>query len=225
MLTANKEAIKETASQIIESLQEFNQLDSLNFKERRELTKTLRRFIKKNKLGLLRDITDVQEFIVNVFDGTSTASEDGVKVCVKFLREQRNDKALNTQPRSYQREKVASYEWKCEIIKTVIIDKQFKIPPIHIRIIRNDNSDVIGFEIADGQQRVTAILDFMDIQDIEGWTFSDDECLNALSTVDNIKITRPVDRQLKSGLLKTTRDAGFFKYYHMTDLNLKRYGE
>ena len=30
-------------------------------------------------------------------------------------------------------------------------------------------------------KQAKAILEFMDIQDIEGWTFSDDECLNALS--------------------------------------------
>ena len=157
-------ATKETASQIVSSLKDLGTLEGLNYKERRELEKTLRRFVKKNNLGtdLLKTKEEVTDFVINVFDGESTSSEDGVKVSVRFLREERQDKSLNTQPRSYQREKVASLEWKCEIIKTILIDKQFKIPPIHIRIIRDDNRNIIGFEVADGQQRVTAILDFMD---------------------------------------------------------------
>ena len=157
-----KEVIKDTASQIIESLREFNQLDNCNRKERRKLKQALQKFIRKNKFDLLEDESDVKEFIVNVFDGVSTSTKDGVKVTVKFFREQKNNKLLNTQPRSYQREKVASYDWKCEIIKTLIIDKKYPIPPIHVRIIRDNKNQIIGFEIADGQQRLTAILDFMD---------------------------------------------------------------
>ena len=112
---------KETASQIVSSLKDLGTLEGLNYKERRELEKTLRRFVKKNNLGtdLLKTKEEVADFVINVFDGESTSSEDGVKVSVRFLREERQDKSLNTQPRSYQREKVASLEWKCEIIKTI----------------------------------------------------------------------------------------------------------
>ena len=152
-------ATKETASQIVSSLKDLGTLEGLNYKERRELEKTLRRFVKKNNLGtdLLKTKEEVTDFVINVFDGESTSSEDGVRVSVRFLREERQDKSLNTQPRSYQREKVSTYEWTCEIIKTILIDKHFKIPPIHIRIIRDDNGNIIGFEVADGQQRLSLI--------------------------------------------------------------------
>jgi len=160
------EAIRDTASTIMQSLSELDNL-TLNYKERRELQKKLQRLVKKNGLHLHTILSDegaVKQFILNVFDGDTKSSEDGVKVTIKFLREQRNDSGLDTQPRSYQREKVASYEWKCEIIKTILIDKTYKIPAIHIRIVRNENGDIVGYEVADGQQRVTAVFDFMDNQ-------------------------------------------------------------
>ena len=167
MLTANKEAIKETASQIIESLRELELTpETLNHTQRRDIQKALQSFIKKNKLyipqPILENKDDVDGFIINVFDGDSTASKDGVIISVNFLREQRSDKILDLQPRSYQREKVAKLIWKQEIIKTILLDKQFKIPAVHIRILRNEDNTIKGYEVADGQQRVTAILDFMD---------------------------------------------------------------
>ena len=148
-------------------MQSLSELDNitLNYKEKRELQKKLQRLVKKNGLrvqNILSDKEEVEQFIVNVFDGDVKDYSDGVKVTIKFLREQRNDSGLDTQPRSYQREKVASDEWKCEIIKTILIDKTYPIPAIHIRIVRNESGDVCGYEVADGQQRVTAVFDFMD---------------------------------------------------------------
>jgi hypothetical protein len=163
-LMSDKEAIRDTASTIMQSLTELENIN-LNYKEKRELQKKLQRLVKKNGFHLetiLSNNDEVNQFVLNVFDGDIKESEDGVKVTIKFLREQKTDSALNTQPRSYQREKVASYVWKCEIIKTILIDKTYRIPAIHIRIVRNENGDVIGYEVADGQQRVTAIFDFMD---------------------------------------------------------------
>ena len=167
MLTVNKEAIKDMASQTIESLRELELTpETLNHTQRREFQKVLQSFIKKNKLyipqQILKNKDDVDEFIINVFDGDSTASKDGVVISVNFLREQRSDKILDLQPRSYQREKVAKLIWKQEIIKTILLDRQFKIPAVHIRILRNEDNTIKGYEVADGQQRVTAILDFMD---------------------------------------------------------------
>ena len=167
MLTVNKEAIKDMASQTIESLREHELTpETLNHTQRREFQKVLQSFIKKNKLyipqQILKNKDDVDEFIINVFDGDSTASKDGVVISVNFLREQRSDKILDLQPRSYQREKVAKLIWKQEIIKTILLDRQFKIPAVHIRILRNEDNTIKGYEVADGQQRVTAILDFMD---------------------------------------------------------------
>tara|TARA_B100001094_G_scaffold233705_1_gene228608 strand:- start:99 stop:1865 length:1767 start_codon:yes stop_codon:yes gene_type:complete len=163
-LMSEKEAIRDTASSIMQSLTELENIN-LNHKERRELQKKLQRLVKKNGFHLetiLSNGDEVNQFVLNVFDGGVKESEDGVKITIKFLREQKTDSGLDTQPRSYQREKVASYEWKCEIIKTILIDKTYKIPAIHIRIVRNENGDVIGYEVADGQQRVTAVFDFMD---------------------------------------------------------------
>ena len=167
MLKANKEAIKDMASQTIESLQDLELTpETFNYTQRRGIQKILQRFIKKNKLYIPQQILENKEevdgFIVNVFDGDSTASQDGVKISVQFLREQRSDKTLDLQPRSYQREKVADLKWKQEIIKTILLDKQFIIPAVHIRILRNEDNTIKGYEVADGQQRVTAILDFMD---------------------------------------------------------------
>ena len=163
-LRLEKEAIRDTASTIMQSLTELENIN-LNYEERRELRKKLQRLVKKNGFHLETILSNgdaVSQFVLNVFDGDVKESEDGVKVTIKFLREQKTDSGLDTQPRSYQREKVASYEWKCEIIKTILIDKTYKIPAIHIRIVRNENGDVIGYEVADGQQRVTAVFDFMD---------------------------------------------------------------
>ena len=142
MLKANKEAIKDMASQTIESLQDLELTpETFNYTQRRDIQKVLQRFIKKNKLYIPQQILENKEevdgFIVNVFDGDSTASQDGVKISVQFLREQRSDKTLDLQPRSYQREKVADLKWKQEIIKTILLDKQFIIPAVHIRILRN----------------------------------------------------------------------------------------
>ena len=168
MLIAEKNpsnAIEQTASEIIKSLHELTDVNlPLTRNERRQLNRSVQKFVKKNKLHVtttLNDASEVKEFILNVFDGEEKASEDAVKVSVKFLRQQHQDKQLDTQPRSYQREKVADYDWKCEIIHTILIDTEFKIPAIHIRILRDDSNNVIGYEIADGQQRVTAILEFM----------------------------------------------------------------
>jgi hypothetical protein len=163
-LGQTKEAIRDTASTIMQSLSELDNI-TLNYKEKRELQKSLQRLVKKNGLhvqNILSDKEEVEQFIVNVFDGDVKDYSDGVQVTIKFLREQRNDSGLDTQPRSYQREKVASDEWKCEIIKTILIEKTYPIPAIHIRIVRNESGDVCGYEVADGQQRVTAVFDYMD---------------------------------------------------------------
>jgi len=156
------EAIRDTASTIMQSLSELDNI-TLNYKEKRELQKSLQRLVNKNGLyitNVLSNKEEVNQFLVNVFDGKKD-SKDGVKVTIKFLYDESNNSTLDTQPRSYQREKVADYKWKCEIIKTILRDETVKIPPIHIRVVRNENGDVMGYEIADGQQRITAVFEFM----------------------------------------------------------------
>ena len=67
---------------------------------------------------------------------------------------------VNTGNRAYQREKVASLIWKQGILHTILINVFAGIPEIHIRVIRTENG--YKYELIDGQQRVTAILDFLD---------------------------------------------------------------
>ena len=127
-LRLEKEAIRDTASTIMQSLTELENIN-LNYEERRELRKKLQRLVKKNGFHLETILSNgdaVSQFVLNVFDGDVKESEDGVKVTIKFLREQKTDSGLDTQPRSYQREKVASYEWKCEIIKTILLTKPIR---------------------------------------------------------------------------------------------------
>ncbi len=66
---------------------------------------------------------------------------------------------LETGAREYQREKVAPLGWKQAIIKTVIGNGFRRIPQIHIRVIKAGKS--FRFELIDGQQRISAIIDFV----------------------------------------------------------------
>ena len=74
---------------------------------------------------------------------------------------------LNTQNRAIQREKVASDEWKSEIINTIVFDNHITIPEIHISVTDDESYQ---FDLLDGQQRLTAITDFIG----DGFSLSDD---------------------------------------------------
>ena len=67
---------------------------------------------------------------------------------------------INTQNRAYQREKVAKESWKQAIMRTVLVDSYAGIPEIHIRVVVTEGKGW-KYELIDGQQRVTAILDFL----------------------------------------------------------------
>ena len=67
---------------------------------------------------------------------------------------------INTQNRAYQREKVAKESWKQAIMRTVLVDSYAGIPEIHIRVLKTEGKGW-KFELIDGQQRITAILDFL----------------------------------------------------------------
>lgn len=69
-------------------------------------------------------------------------------------------KLLKTGAREYQREKVASVEWKQAIIATILNSAFARIPQVHIRVIAKDDG-TLQFELVDGQQRMTAITDFL----------------------------------------------------------------
>jgi len=66
---------------------------------------------------------------------------------------------LETGAREYQREKVASLAWKQQIIRTIIGNGFRRIPQIHIRVIKDGKS--FRYELIDGQQRISAIIDFI----------------------------------------------------------------
>lgn len=71
-----------------------------------------------------------------------------------------NSANIETGNRSYQREKVASTKWKQSILNTIFCCLHSKIPQIHIRAIETEGG-AFKFELIDGQQRVTAILDYL----------------------------------------------------------------
>jgi hypothetical protein len=66
---------------------------------------------------------------------------------------------IETGAREYQREKVASLLWKQKIMLTVISNSYRKIPQVHIRVIKDGDS--YKFELIDGQQRITSIIDYV----------------------------------------------------------------
>ena len=66
---------------------------------------------------------------------------------------------LNTQNRAYQREKVSTIKWKQDLMLTILLNTYAGIPEVHIRVIKTKAGYI--FELVDGQQRITAILDFL----------------------------------------------------------------
>jgi hypothetical protein len=79
-------------------------------------------------------------------------------ISVKYLTTPTNPH-LETGAREYQREKVATLQWKQKIMLTVISNSYVKIPQVHIRVIKDGDS--YKFELIDGQQRITAIIDYV----------------------------------------------------------------
>jgi len=67
---------------------------------------------------------------------------------------------INTQNRAYQREKVTTEYWKQQLMLTILYNTFAGIPEIHIRVIEGAPG-IYRFELIDGQQRVTAVFDFL----------------------------------------------------------------
>ena len=63
--------------------------------------------------------------------------------------------------REYQREKVATISFKQAIMETVLNGSFVRVPEIHVRVILLDNGENFCYELIDGQQRVTAVTDFL----------------------------------------------------------------
>jgi hypothetical protein len=66
---------------------------------------------------------------------------------------------INTSNRAYQREKVSTTKWKQDLMLTVLLNTFAGIPEIHIRVIETEGG--YRYELIDGQQRITAITDFL----------------------------------------------------------------
>jgi hypothetical protein len=88
--------------------------------------------------------------------GTSEIQCNNGDVSFDWLR----NAHINTQNRAYQREKVTTVEWKQKLMLTVLLNTFAGIPEIHIRVIENEGGGY-RFELIDGQQRVTAVFDFL----------------------------------------------------------------
>ena len=67
---------------------------------------------------------------------------------------------INTQNRANQREKVSPEKWKQDLMLTVLYNTFAGVPEIHIRVIKTKGG--YKYELNDGQQRVTAITDYLD---------------------------------------------------------------
>lgn len=92
------------------------------------------------------------------FGKTNKAESHNGDVSVDYLTNARNPH-IQTGAREYQREKVASLSWKQNVMLTVIANGYRKIPQIHIRVVKTNNG--FRFELVDGQQRITSIIDFV----------------------------------------------------------------
>lgn len=92
------------------------------------------------------------------FGQTKKANSYDGDVSVQYLTSPTQAK-IETGAREYQREKVASLSWKQKVMLTVISNGYRKVPQIHIRVIKVGKA--FRFELIDGQQRVTAIIDFV----------------------------------------------------------------
>lgn len=97
-------------------------------------------------------------------NSTDEATSHSSDTSIRWLRDQENS-TLSTGPREYQRERVASLEWKQNIIRTILCNGFARIPQLHIRIIklgeRDDGTPIFSYELVDGQQRVTSVLEFL----------------------------------------------------------------
>lgn len=92
------------------------------------------------------------------FGKTNKAVSHNGDVSMDYLTNARSPQ-IETGAREYQREKVASLRWKQKVMLTVIANGYRKVPQIHIRAIKKHNG--FQFELVDGQQRITSIIDFV----------------------------------------------------------------
>jgi len=95
------------------------------------------------------------EKATEMFGVSSRQSNDGC-ISIDWLTQANVD----TQNRSYQREKVSDRNWQRGIMETMLVNTYASIPQIHIRVIHVAENEY-RYELIDGQQRMRAILDFI----------------------------------------------------------------
>ena len=101
---------------------------------------------------------------------------------------------INTSNRAYQREKVATTKWKQDLMLTVLVNTFAGIPEVHIRVIKTEGG--YRYELIDGQQRITAITDFLNgVYElppmIGGGPMMVDDCNVTGMMVDELRKTYP----------------------------------
>ena len=106
---------------------------------------------------------------VNTIKTNESISFDG-KVSIDFLSQPQTGVSFNHGAREYQREKVASTEWKQAIMETIFSNGFKKIPPLHLRIVRHETDGVTHIEIEniDGRQRASSPIDFVNGEFVVG---------------------------------------------------------
>lgn len=118
------------------------------------------------------------ENLQDYFGKTDEAQCHTGEASIGWLRSAALDRQLETGAREYQREKVATVPWKQNIMRTILFNRFARIPQIHMRVTPIDGNEY-KFELIDGQQRTTAVLDFLNNE----YPLPDN-----MSTYDNIKV-------------------------------------
>ena len=131
---------------------------------------------------ILRNVEEKVDRLLEIEKQSWTES-----IAVSWLETITNNQQLDTQAREYQREKVGDEAWKQNLMIS-IIEKVTEVDitilnMIHIRV--KIVNGIVTFELIDGQQRVTTILDFIkngfalpdnfqvNDLDLSGMTFAD----------------------------------------------------
>jgi hypothetical protein len=106
---------------------------------------------------------------VNTIKSDESISFDG-RVSIEFLSKPQIGVSFNHGAREYQREKVANDKWKQAIMETIFLNGFKKIPPLHLRIIREVTDGVthIKIENIDGRQRASSPIDFVNGEFVMG---------------------------------------------------------
>jgi hypothetical protein len=106
---------------------------------------------------------------VNTIKSDESISFDG-RVSIGFLSTPQIGVSFNHGAREYQREQVATDKWKQAIMETIFSNGFKKIPPLHLRIIREETNGVthIKIENIDGRQRASSPIDFVNGEFVMG---------------------------------------------------------